>query len=65
MAASAVGGGRNTRALFNFPDADVLNLVNILVLGNVLAPYACVTNSNGHLKGMIVTASWDSGMKTG
>jgi len=57
--------GRQGKVLYNLPDADVLNFTNVGVLGSVLAPLACVTNSNGHLEGTIIAASWNSGMEIG
>jgi len=57
--------GRQTKVLYNLPDADVLNFTGVGVLGSVLAPLACVTNSNGHLEGTIIAASWNTGMEIG
>jgi choice-of-anchor A domain-containing protein len=56
---------RHQNVLFNLPDADVVNFTGVLVLGSVLAPYACVRDSSGHLEGTIVAASWDSSMEIG
>jgi choice-of-anchor A domain-containing protein len=56
---------RHTKVLFNLHDADVVNFTGVLVLGSVLAPYACVRDSSGHLEGTIVAASWDSSMEIG
>ncbi|MBC3873737.1 choice-of-anchor A family protein [Undibacterium flavidum] len=57
--------GRNQRTLFNLHDTDVLNMLNVRVEGSVLAPYACVKDSSGHLEGTIVAASWDNSMEIG
>lgn len=56
---------RHGRVLFNLPDADVLNFTGVWVWASVLAPYACVKDSNGHLEGTIIAASWDATMKIG
>ena len=56
---------RLQKVLFNLPDADVVNFTGVLVLGSVLAPYACVRDSSGHLEGTIVAASWESSMEIG
>lgn len=56
---------RNQKVLFNVHDADVVNFTGVLVLANILAPYACVRDSSGHLEGTIVAASWDSSMEIG
>ncbi|MEN9867230.1 MAG: hypothetical protein RL748_2820 [Pseudomonadota bacterium] len=56
---------RHAKVLFNLHDADVVNFTGVLVLGSVLAPYACVRDSSGHLEGTIIAASWDSNMEIG
>lgn len=57
--------GRGHRVLFNFPDTDVLKMKAVRVEGNILAPYACVRDSNGFIEGSIVAASWDTNMSIG
>lgn len=56
---------RHSRVLFNLHDADVVNFTGVWVWGSVLAPYACVKDSSGHLEGTIIAASWDSNMEIG
>jgi choice-of-anchor A domain-containing protein len=56
---------RQGKVLYNMPDADVLNFTGVWVWGSVLAPAACVNNSNGHIEGTIVAASWNSNMEIG
>ncbi|MEN9489862.1 MAG: hypothetical protein RJA63_311 [Pseudomonadota bacterium] len=57
--------GRHQKVLFNFYDAQVLHLSNVQVWGSVLAPYACVCRSNGHIEGSVIADSWDSAMSIG
>lgn len=57
--------GRHQKVLFNFYDAQVLHLSNVQVWGSVLAPYACVCRSNGHIEGSVIADSWDSAMEIG
>jgi choice-of-anchor A domain-containing protein len=57
--------GRHQKVLFNFYDAQVLHLSNVQVWGSVLAPYACVCRSNGHIEGSVIADSWDSAMGIG
>ena len=61
---SVLEGGQG-KVLINMPEAELTNLTNVRVLGTVLAPYACVKNSSGHIEGAIIAASWDSGMEIG
>jgi choice-of-anchor A domain-containing protein len=56
---------RQGKVLYNMPDADLLNFTGVWVWGSVLAPAACVNNSNGHIEGTIVAASWNSNMEIG
>jgi len=56
---------RQGKVLYNMADADVLNFTGVWVWGSVLAPAACVNNSNGHIEGTIVAASWNSNMEIG
>jgi choice-of-anchor A domain-containing protein len=56
---------RQGKVLYNMPDADLLNFTGVWVWGSVLAPVACVNNSNGHIEGTIVAASWNSNMEIG
>lgn len=57
--------GRHQRVLFNYYDTEVLNLTNIQVWGSILAPYACVCNSNGNIEGTIIADKWNSSMAIG
>jgi choice-of-anchor A domain-containing protein len=60
-----VFNGRQSKVLVNMPDAELINFTHVGVLGSILAPYACVKNSSGHLEGTIIAASWDAGMEIG
>lgn len=53
------------RVLVHAPDVDVLRMVGIRVEASVLAPFACVKDSSGHLEGSVIAASWDSSMDIG
>lgn len=57
--------GRHQKVLFNFYDAQVLQMTGVQVWGTILAPYACVCNSNGHVEGSVIADMWDSGMEIG
>ncbi|WP_426212031.1 choice-of-anchor A family protein [Massilia sp. TWP1-3-3] len=46
------------RLLFNFPDTDTLTFNGAGVWGTLLAPFACISSSGGHLFGSVIGASW-------
>lgn len=56
---------RHPKVLINMYDAELVNFTNVGVFGSVLAPYACVKNSSGHLEGIVIAASWDATMEIG
>jgi choice-of-anchor A domain-containing protein len=56
---------RHNHVLFNLHDADVVNFTGVWVWGSVLAPFACIKESSGHLEGTIIAAGWDSNMEIG
>jgi hypothetical protein len=51
------GGITADRVLFNFVDATSLSISGIGIKGSVLAPYAAVSFSNGHIDGNLIAAS--------
>jgi choice-of-anchor A domain-containing protein len=53
------------RVLFNFYDADVIHFTGVQMWGSVLAPLACICNSNGHIEGNVIARHWDSYMEIG
>jgi choice-of-anchor A domain-containing protein len=57
--------GRQQKVLINVFDAQILQMTNVQVWGSVLAPYACVCRSNGHVEGSVMADSWDSAMGIG
>ncbi len=57
--------GRENRVLFNFHDAQVLQFTNVQVWGSILAPYACICRSSGHISGNVIADMWDSPMEIG
>ncbi|MFZ6680634.1 choice-of-anchor A family protein [Undibacterium sp. Tian12W] len=56
---------RHSKVLINMYDTELLNFNNAGVYGSVLAPFACIKNSGGHLEGIVIAASWDSNMEVG
>ncbi|MBC3935647.1 choice-of-anchor A family protein [Undibacterium sp. CY7W] len=50
------------RLIFNFPDADLINFTQVNMWGSILAPYACIRDSDGHIEGNVIAAQWNSGM---
>jgi len=52
-----------SRVLFNFFEADNVQLRQINVQGSVLAPYAHVANPQGQINGQIAAKSWNGPMQ--
>lgn len=52
-----ITGTDKSRVLYNFYEADVLNIAGISVLGSILAPDAAVNFSNGNVEGTLVSNS--------
>jgi choice-of-anchor A domain-containing protein len=61
---SALSSQKN-KVILNFPDTRILNFTSVQVVGSVLAPYACVCDSVGHIDGTIIADTWDSDMAVG
>ncbi|MEO8296946.1 MAG: choice-of-anchor A family protein [Burkholderiales bacterium] len=55
------GGSLQLNLLFNFYEATSLSFANMAIEGAVLAPYAAVTGTSGHIGGTFVAQSFDSG----
>ena len=54
-----------SKLIFNFPNANEINMLNYAIIGSILAPNASVTGAGGSINGMLIADSLfqDAGME--